>query len=88
MTQTFDEATLANYLEQHIEGFKGPVTATKFEGGQSNPTYKIEATSGQYVLRSQPLGKLLKSAHAVDREFRVYQALADTEVPVPKVFHL
>ena len=64
------------------------LTATKFEGGQSNPTYKIEAESGQYVLRSQPLGKLLKSAHAVDREFRVYQALANTNVPVPKVYHL
>lgn len=88
MTDTFNEENLAQYLAQHITSFKGPLTATKFEGGQSNPTYKIEAQSGQYVLRSQPLGKLLKSAHAVDREFKVYQALADTAVPVPKVYHL
>jgi len=88
MTEALDEATLAQYLEQHITHFKGPLTATKFEGGQSNPTYRIDAQSGQYVLRSQPLGKLLKSAHAVDREFRVYQALADTDVPVPEVYHL
>lgn len=88
MTELFDVSKLAQYLEKHIENFKGPLTATKFEGGQSNPTYKIDAQSGQYVLRSQPLGKLLKSAHAVDREFKVYQALANTEVPVPKVYHL
>jgi aminoglycoside phosphotransferase (APT) family kinase protein len=88
MTDTFDEEKLAQYLVQHIPSFKGPLTATKFEGGQSNPTYKIEAESGQYVLRSQPLGKLLKSAHAVDREFKVYKALADSDVPVPKVYHL
>jgi len=83
-----DEQKLANYLSEHIAGFEGPLTATKFSGGQSNPTFKLDATSGSYVLRRQPPGKLLKSAHAVDREFRVYQALADTDVPVPKVFHL
>ena len=88
MTDTLDEEKLATYLELHIAGFKGQLTATKFEGGQSNPTYKINAESGQYVLRSQPLGKLLKSAHAVDREFKVYEALAGTNVPVPKVYHL
>ncbi len=88
MTESLDEARLASYLVEHIEGFEGPITATKFSGGQSNPTYKIEAASGTYVLRSQPLGKLLKSAHAVDREFKVYQALANTDVPVPKVYHL
>lgn len=88
MTDKFDEQKLAEYLSQHIPGFKGPLVATKFEGGQSNPTYKIVAESGQYVLRSQPLGKLLKSAHAVDREYKVYQALAGSDVPVPKVYHL
>ncbi len=85
---SLDEAKLADYLAGHIEGFKGPLSATKFSGGQSNPTFKLEAASGVYVLRRQPPGKLLKSAHAVDREFRVYQALANTDVPVPKVYHL
>lgn len=79
---------LTPYLEQQIVGFKGPITLDKFEGGQSNPTYKVEAASGTYVLRRQPFGNLLKSAHAVDREFRVLSALQDSEVPVPKVFHL
>jgi aminoglycoside phosphotransferase (APT) family kinase protein len=83
-----DVVKLAEYLSDHIEGFSGPIKATKFEGGQSNPTFKLEAGSGNYVLRRQPPGKLLKSAHAVDREFKVYQALAKTDVPVPKVFHL
>lgn len=82
-----DELALASYLEANVEGFKGPLTATKFAGGQSNPTFKIDAESGSYVLRRQPPGKLLKSAHAVDREYRVMQALRDTDVPVPRVFH-
>lgn len=85
---TLDEVKLASYLEANVEGFKGPLTATKFAGGQSNPTFKIDAASGTYVLRRQPPGKLLKSAHAVDREFRVLDALKDTDVPVAKVYHL
>lgn len=85
---TLDEVKLASYLEANIEGFKGPLSASKFAGGQSNPTFKIEAASGNYVLRRQPPGKLLKSAHAVDREFQVYKALETTDVPVPKVYHL
>mgnify|MGYP003636378931 CR=1 FL=1 len=80
-----DIATLTAYLEANIDGFKGPLTAEKFAGGQSNPTYLIAAASGKYVLRRKPPGELLKSAHAVDREFRVMQALANTEVPVPKM---
>lgn len=93
MTQTIEELDvdkLTAYLAENIEGFdasKG-VEATKFEGGQSNPTFKLETATQQYVLRRQPPGKLLKSAHAVDREFKVYQALANTDVPVPKVYHL
>jgi len=79
---------LSIYLEQHIDGFKGPITAEKFSGGQSNPTFKITAASGVYVLRRQPPGKLLKSAHALDREYRVLAALAQSEVPVAKVYHL
>ena len=79
---------LAGYLSHHVPSFSGPLTASKFSDGQSNPTYLIDAASGRYVLRSQPPGELLKSAHAVDREYRVMAALAPTDVPVPRVFHL
>ncbi|NIB43088.1 phosphotransferase family protein [Pseudomaricurvus alkylphenolicus] len=84
----FDAAALAAYLEQQVEGFKGPLTAEKFAGGQSNPTFLIVAASGKYVLRRKPPGELLKSAHAVDREFRVMAALANTDVPVARAYHL
>jgi aminoglycoside phosphotransferase (APT) family kinase protein len=84
----FDPMRLASYLEAHISGFEGPLTATKFDGGQSNPTYLIEAASGRYVLRRKPPGHLLKSAHAVDREYRVMAALATSEVPVARAYHL
>jgi len=83
-----DTDQLAEYLEAHVEGFKGPITLEKFAGGQSNPTFKLIAESGIYVLRRQPPGKLLKSAHAVDREYRVIKALANSDVPVAKVFHM
>jgi aminoglycoside phosphotransferase (APT) family kinase protein len=83
-----DTAVLEPYLEAHVEGFRGPVSIEKFPGGQSNPTFKLTAPSGVYVLRRQPPGKLLKSAHAVDREYRVLEALAGTDVPVARVFHL
>ncbi|KAA1193226.1 phosphotransferase [Pseudohalioglobus sediminis] len=83
-----DEAVLAAYLEANVPGFKGPLSASKFPGGQSNPTFRIDADSGTYVLRRQPPGKLLKSAHAVDREYRVLAALRDTDVPVAEVYHL
>ena len=79
---------LATYLETHVDGFRGPLAATKFKGGQSNPTYRIDAASGTYVLRRKPPGPLLPSAHAVDREFRVLQALHGTSVPVAKPMHL
>ena len=84
----FDVQKLTTYLESHVEGFIGPITLEKFPGGQSNPTYKVIAKSGTYVLRSQPAGKLLKSAHAVDREYQVLDALENSNVPVAKVFHL
>jgi aminoglycoside phosphotransferase (APT) family kinase protein len=83
-----DEAALARYLEAHVAGFRGPLKATKFKGGQSNPTYLVEAASGEYVLRRKPPGVLLASAHAVDREFRVMSALGATDVPVPRTLHL
>jgi len=76
------------YLEANISGFKGLKSAKKFDGGQSNPTYLLTTQSGQYVLRRQPPGELLKSAHAVDREYRVIKALVDTDVPVARADHL
>jgi aminoglycoside phosphotransferase (APT) family kinase protein len=79
---------LAEYLRQHVPGFFGPIVVTKFPGGQSNPTYKIDAASGRYVLRRKPSGKLLASAHAVDREFRVLGALHGMGVPVARPLHL
>ncbi|WP_163930893.1 phosphotransferase family protein [Paraferrimonas sp. SM1919] len=84
----FDEQLLEQYLTEHIEGFSGPITLEKFKGGQSNPTYKVTTPNATYVLRKQPAGKLLKSAHAVDREYKVMAALAKTDVPVPKMHHL
>jgi aminoglycoside phosphotransferase (APT) family kinase protein len=79
---------LGRYLEAHLPGFRGLRTAQKFSDGQSNPTYKLRAESGAYVLRRKPPGELLKSAHAVDREFRVLSALAETKVPVARALHL
>lgn len=83
-----DLALLGPYLEARVEGFSGLKSAAKFSGGQSNPTYLMTSESGRYVLRRQPPGALLKSAHAVDREYRVMTALRDSDVPVPRTFHL
>src|SRR3954467_6165994 len=79
---------LEAWLRGHVAGFRGPVSAERFAGGQSNPTYRLSAASGQYVLRRKPPGPLLPSAHAVDREFRVMRALAEKAVPVPRVYAL
>ena len=81
-------ANLTDWCEAHVDGFKGPVSMKKFDIGQSNPTYLMDAASGQYVLRRKPPGTLLKSAHAVDREYRVMRALAATPVPVPAMYAL
>jgi len=83
-----DLKSTGTYLESHLEGFKGLYAAEKFSDGQSNPTFLLSATSGRYVLRRQPPGELLKSAHAVDREYRVMTALRNTDVPVPYTYHL
>lgn len=83
-----DEASLERYLSAHLEGFRGPLEAEKFAGGQSNPTYRIVAGGKQYALRRKPPGKLLKSAHQVDREYRVMKALAGSGVPVPGMYLL
>src|SRR6266545_3561560 len=84
----FDERALAAYLAQHVEGFAGALTVRQFVGGQSNPTYYLAAGGREYVLRRKPPGKLLPSAHAVDREYRVITALGDTGVPVPRTYAL
>ncbi len=83
-----DTKALDKYLAGRIKGFAGLQSAEKFAGGQSNPTFLLTADSGDYVLRRKPPGHLLKSAHAVDREFRVISALAATDVPVAKAYHL
>src|ERR1700688_3525088 len=78
----FAVGRLESYLREHVKGFAGPITLSQFKGGQSNPTYLVESPGRRYVLRRKPPGRLLPSAHAVDREFRVIVALADTDVPV------
>ena len=78
----FEPARLEAYLSREVTGFAGPLTVRQFKGGQSNPTYLLETPSRKYVLRRKPPGKLLPSAHAVDREFRVIQALAAQGFPV------
>lgn len=79
---------LAAYLAAHVEGFSGPVTAARFKGGQSNPTYRLDTPARSYVLRRKPYGKLLPSAHAIEREYRVTAALARTGFPVARPIHL
>ena len=80
----FDVAALERYLRSHVPGFVGPVEAVQFKGGQSNPTFLLRAGGKRYVLRRKPSGKLLPSAHAVDREYRVITALAHSDVPVAR----
>ncbi|MEO1494920.1 MAG: phosphotransferase family protein [Pseudomonadota bacterium] len=83
-----DADAVERYLTAHVPGFRGPLDIEKTPTGQSNPTFILTAGSGRYVLRRKPPGDLLKSAHAVDREFRVQQALAGTDVPVARMHHL
>lgn len=80
----FDTARLEAYLAAHAPGFTGPLSVRQFKGGQSNPTYLLETPARGYVLRRKPPGKLLPSAHAVDREFRVIRALHAQGFPVPE----
>lgn len=79
-----DEERLAAYLAGRIDGFRGPLKVSQFKGGQSNPTYLLETPDRRYVLRRKPPGKLLKSAHAVEREYRVIAALHAAGFPVPR----
>ena len=83
-----DEKRLTEWMAAHVEGFAGPITLSKFKGGQSNPTYRIDTPAVSYVLRRQPFGKLLPSAHAVDREYKAMAALGPTGFPVPRAYGL
>ena len=83
-----DEGRLTEWMQANVVGFEGPLHLTKFKGGQSNPTYKIEAKSGNYVLRRKPFGPLLPSAHAVDREYKVQAALSKTGFPAAPQYGL
>ena len=84
---SFDIATLEAWLTQHLAGFKGPLTVEMFKGGQSNPTYKLITPSQSYVMRAKPgpVAKLLPSAHAIEREFKVMGGLFGTDVPVAQM---
>jgi aminoglycoside phosphotransferase (APT) family kinase protein len=85
----FDEASLQRFMQDKVEGFTPPLTVEQFRGGQSNPTYRLSDGAGKrYVLRRKPPGKLLPSAHAVDREFRIISALYPTDVPVARPYAL
>src|SRR2546430_703554 len=84
----FDTAALERYMRVHVAGFDGPLTVKQFRGGQSNPTYYLTAGGREYVVRRKPPGKLLPSAHAVDREYRVITALGTTGFPVPRTYAL
>jgi len=86
--QRFDVASLEAWMRDHVERFRGPITVEQFRGGQSNPTFRVSSPSGRYVRRRKPAGKLLPSAHAVDREHRIMTALASTGVPVPRTYGL
>ena len=84
----FDEAALAAWMEANVEGYSGPLEVRQFKGGQSNPTYQLVTPNKKYVLRRKPPGKLLPSAHAVDREYKVITALHTTGFPVAKSWGL
>ncbi|MES2032958.1 MAG: phosphotransferase [Pseudomonadota bacterium] len=83
-----DEAKLEAWLKANVEGFQGPLEVRQFKGGQSNPTYQLVTPKKRYVLRRKPPGKLLPSAHAVDREYKVISALGKTGFPVAHAYAL
>jgi aminoglycoside phosphotransferase (APT) family kinase protein len=84
----FDVSALEIYMRSHLDGFEGPMEVEQFRGGQSNPTFLLRSPARAYVLRCKPPGKLLPSAHAIDREFRVMAALEKTSVPVARTYAL
>ena len=83
-----DELRLDGWMREHVEGYQGPLTVLQFKGGQSNPTYRLDTPGRSYVMRRKQFGKLLPSAHAVDREFRVIAALGKQGFPVAKAYAL
>jgi aminoglycoside phosphotransferase (APT) family kinase protein len=83
-----DEMRLDAWMRDNVEGYQGPLTVLQFKGGQSNPTYRLDTPTRSYVMRRKPFGKLLPSAHAVDREFRVIAALGKQNFPVAKAYAL
>ena len=89
-SQAIDIYALGAYLHEHLAGFNGPLTLEIFKGGQSNPTYKLITPAASYVMRAKPgpVAKLLPSAHAIEREFKVMKGLQGTAVPVPKMYCL
>src|SRR5215470_2916966 len=84
----FDVGALERWMAAEVPDFRGPLEVEQFRGGQSNPTYRLRASNGRYVLRRKPPGKLLPSAHAVDREYRVMTALSGVGFPVPRTYGL
>ncbi|MFO1136137.1 MAG: phosphotransferase family protein [Rhodoblastus sp.] len=84
----FDEAHLAEWMKENVSGFAGPLTVSQFKGGQSNPSFRLDTPGHSYVMRRKPLGKLLPSAHAVDREFKVISALHPQGFPVARPWAL
>ena len=86
----FDVPALTAWMQGHVQGFDGPLQVEMFKGGQSNPTYKLITPGRSYVMRSKPgpVARLLPSAHAIEREFRVMKGLAGTDVPVPHMYAL
>ena len=87
-THRFDEGALTRWMEANVAGYAGPLEVRQFKGGQSNPTYQLITPGQKYVLRRKPPGKLLPSAHAVDREYKVITALGTTGFPVAKTYGL
>ena len=83
-----DEISLDRWMQGNVDGYQGPLTVLQFKGGQSNPTYRLDTPGRSYVMRRKPFGKLLPSAHAVDREFRVISALSKQGFPVAKAYAL
>ena len=83
-----DTARLDAYMRSNVEGYSGTLEVAQFKGGQSNPTYRLSAGGRNYVLRKKPPGKLLPSAHAVDREYRVITALHGAGFPAPRTYAL
>jgi aminoglycoside phosphotransferase (APT) family kinase protein len=83
-----DEEALERWLRAHVDGVEASITVQRIKGGQSNPTYRVSAGEADYIVRKKPPGKLLPTAHAIEREYRILKALDGTDVPVPAVRHL